>query len=190
MECVGCADRSAFDLTQHTSATGERLSAEKPLPAPRTIDVLEVVPDKAQLGKTLKKDAKAVTDALQKLTIQEIEKLETELNAKGEYVLQAGGIETTLTPSVVTVKRGQKTVHVEEITPSVIEPSFGIGRIMYAVLEHSFRVREGDEQRTYLTLPPLVAPYKCSLLPLSTNPEFQPFIRQLCECFKFTFHKS
>lgn len=32
--------------------------------------------------------------------------------------------------------------------PGVIEPSFGIGRIMYAIFEHNFRIREGDEQRT------------------------------------------
>ena len=37
---------------------------------------------------------------------------------------------------------------VREFQPSVIEPSFGIGRILYAVLEHSFRVRPDDEQRT------------------------------------------
>lgn len=37
---------------------------------------------------------------------------------------------------------------VEEFTPSVIEPSFGIGRIMYAIFEHNFKTREGDEQRT------------------------------------------
>lgn len=37
---------------------------------------------------------------------------------------------------------------VEEIVPSVIEPSFGIGRIMYSIFEHNFKVREGDEQRT------------------------------------------
>ena len=46
------------------------------------------------------------------------------------------------------MKRHQKTVHVEEVVPSVIEPSFGIGRVMYALLEHSFRVREDDDQRT------------------------------------------
>lgn len=40
---------------------------------------------------------------------------------------------------------------VEEIVPNVIEPSFGLGRILYAVFEHSFRVREGDEQRTVRT---------------------------------------
>ena len=37
---------------------------------------------------------------------------------------------------------------VEEFTPSVIEPSFGVGRILYSILEHNFRVRESDEQRT------------------------------------------
>lgn len=37
---------------------------------------------------------------------------------------------------------------VEEFTPSVIEPSFGIGRIMYSIFEHRFRVRPGDEQRS------------------------------------------
>lgn len=37
---------------------------------------------------------------------------------------------------------------VEEVVPNVIEPSFGIGRIMYSIFEHTFHVREGDEQRT------------------------------------------
>lgn len=33
----------------------------------------------------------------------------------------------------------------------------------------------------FLALPPVVAPLKCSLLPLSNNTEFQPFIKQLCK---------
>lgn len=37
---------------------------------------------------------------------------------------------------------------VEEVVPGVIEPSFGIGRIMYAILEQNFSIRENDEQRT------------------------------------------
>jgi glycyl-tRNA synthetase (class II) len=39
VECVGCADRSAFDLSQHTKATGVRLAAEKKLPEPKVVDV-------------------------------------------------------------------------------------------------------------------------------------------------------
>lgn len=51
---------------------------------------------------------------------------------------------------MIEIKRQERSVHVEEVVPSVIEPSFGIGRLLYAVLEHSFRQREGDEQRNVM----------------------------------------
>ena len=40
---------------------------------------------------------------------------------------------------IPSFKQEKKDVHVEEIVPSVIEPSFGIGRIFYSLLEHTFR---------------------------------------------------
>jgi len=49
---------------------------------------------------------------------------------------------------MIPLKSYSKTIHVEEIVPNVIEPSFGIGRIIYTLLEHTFKVREKDEQRT------------------------------------------
>ena len=77
-----------------------------------------------------------------------------------------------------------------DVVPSVIEPSFGIGRIMYSILEHTFRVREGDEQRVWLALPPSIAPISCSILPLSGNEQFEPFVERIGErtdtvCFLF-----
>jgi hypothetical protein len=56
-----------------------------------------------------------------------------------------------------------------QFTPSVIEPSFGIGRVLYALLEHSFYVREGDEQRGVFGFNAAVAPVKCGVFPLSSN---------------------
>jgi len=181
IECVGCADRSAFDLTVHTGATGVRLAAEKKLSEPRTVDVVEMVPNKGPLGKAFKKDAKAVTDALAALDPEAVDRHEAALKSDGKFVLTlaTSGATFDITKDMVAVKRCQKTVHVEELIPSVIEPSFGIGRVMYAVFEHCFKMREGDEQRTYFALPPVVAPYKCSVLPLSGNPEFTPLVRQL-----------
>nr|CAD7193790.1 unnamed protein product [Timema douglasi] len=181
IECVGCADRSAFDLTQHTKATGVRLAAEKKLQEPKVIEVTEAVPNKSVVGKAFKKDAKVVQDylaALQKDVVVEIQKA---LKESGEYVATINDVNYKLTKDMLVVKNYQKTVHVEEIIPSVIEPSFGIGRIMYALFEHNFRMREGDEQRTFLSLPPVVAPLKCSVLPLSGNAEFQPFVKQLSQ---------
>ncbi|XP_017138343.1 glycine--tRNA ligase [Drosophila miranda] len=180
VECVGCADRSAYDLGQHTAATGVRLVAEKRLPAPKTVEVSEIVPNKQALGKTFKKEAKTITEALAKLSLEEISRAEQELNANGQYkLILADGNTYELAKDTISVKHSSKTVHVEEFIPSVVEPSFGIGRIMYALLEHSFQCREGDDQRCYFTLPPLVAPLKCSILPLSNNAEFQPYTQKL-----------
>ena len=43
----------------------------------------------------------------------------------------------------------------------------------------------------YLSLPPIIAPYKCSVLPLSNNPDFMQFVNQLCKyeekCAVFTY---
>ncbi|EDV97147.1 glycine--tRNA ligase [Drosophila grimshawi] len=180
VECVGCADRSAYDLGQHTAATGVRLVAEKRLPAPKTVEVSEIVPNKQALGKTYKKDAKAITEALAKLSLDDIKQVETQLASGGQYKLTLpDGATHELDAETIGVKHATKTVHVEEFIPSVVEPSFGIGRIMYSLLEHSFQCREGDEQRCYFTLPPVVAPIKCSILPLSNNAEFQPYTQKL-----------
>ena len=69
----------------------------------------------------------------------------------------------------------------ENYYPHVIEPSFGIGRILYSILEHSYWIRPGkeEEKRAVLSLSTSISPYKCAVLPLSSNEEFAPFIQQL-----------
>jgi len=179
VECVGCADRSAYDLTQHSKATGVRLVAEKKLSQPVTKDVTEIVPNKGPIGKQFKKEAKTITDKLATLSLSEIVAVETELASGDSCTVEVAGSPVTLSKDMISVKRYQKTLHVEEFTPSVIEPSFGIGRVMYSLFEHNFKVREGDEQRTYFSLPPVISPLKCSVLPLSNNPEFNPLVAEL-----------
>ncbi|XP_022090731.1 glycine--tRNA ligase-like [Acanthaster planci] len=179
VECVGCADRSCYDLSCHMKATKVPLVAEKKLPQPKTVDVIEVVPQKGIVGKAFKKDAKAIMEHLASMSEDQVVEFELALKEKSEAEVQVDGKSFSLKPDMVTIKRYQKTLHVEEIKPSVIEPSFGVGRILYSILEHNFKVREGDEQRTYFTLPAIVAPYKCSVLPLSSNKEFEPLVKDL-----------
>lgn len=96
------------------------------------------------------------------------------------YVSLEDGKVFKLGKSSIEVKDVTKMVHIEEITPNVIEPSFGIGRIMYAVLEHNFRKR-GENSNSYLALPALVAPHKCSILPLMNKTDFLPFTDRICK---------
>uniref|UniRef100_A0A9J8BMJ9 Glycine--tRNA ligase n=1 Tax=Cyprinus carpio carpio TaxID=630221 RepID=A0A9J8BMJ9_CYPCA len=178
IEIVGCADRSCYDLLCHARATKVPLVAEKPLKEPISFNFEA---NKGAIGKAYKKDAKLAMEYLaicDECYITEQEKL---LNENGEFTIETEGKTFKLTKDMVNVKRFQKTLHVEEVVPNVIEPSFGIGRIMYSIFEHTFRIREGDEQRTYFSFPATVAPYKCSVLPLSQNQEFMPFVRELSE---------
>ena len=183
VEAVGCADRSAFDLNNHSKATGVSLCATKTLKEPKTIDVTEMAPNKGPIGKAFKKDAKIITDYLAKMDVASVAERETELNANGKFDISVDDKTFSITKDMVTPKRYQKTVHVEDFVPSVIEPSFGIGRVMYAVFEHTYRKRDNDDARTYFALPPVLAPYKCSILPLSGKPEFKPFVSMLSKQF-------
>eukprot|EP00069_Balaena_mysticetus_P021197 bmy_13577T0 len=147
----------------------------------KTVNVVQFEPNKGAIGKAYKKDAKLVMEYLaicDECYITEMEKL---LNEKGEFTIETEGKTFQLTKDMVNVKRFQKTLHVEEVVPSVIEPSFGLGRIMYTVFEHTFQIREGDEQRTFFSFPAVVAPFKCSVLPLSQNQDFMPFVKELSE---------
>lgn len=183
IECVGCADRSCYDLTQHSKASGTKLVASKRLPEPVEKEIIEIDTKKGKpiIGKHFKKESEVVLNALSNLSSEETVAMDAKLKESGSYQLKVSDKEFTITADMVEVKQYKKTIHVEEYVPSVIEPSFGIGRIMYAIFEHKFRVRQGDEQRTYLALPPVIAPFKCSVLPLSTNAEFVPFVKQISE---------
>ncbi|KAK8394967.1 hypothetical protein O3P69_006031 [Scylla paramamosain] len=178
IECVGCADRSAYDLQQHTKGSGVRMCVERPLKEAVMVDSLAAQPDKGIIGKTFKKDAKAVQEALTALTIEQAEQMDKALTEQGEYELSGFKMTRAMVPSF---KREQKKVFVEEIVPSVIEPSFGVGRVFYSLLEHSFRVREDDDKRTFFSLATVVAPIKVSVLPLSNKQEFVPFTTQLAD---------
>ncbi|XP_040287241.1 glycine--tRNA ligase [Bufo bufo] len=181
IEIVGCADRSCYDLSCHARATKVPLVAEKPLKEPKTINVVQFEANKGAIGKAYKKDAKLVMEYLAICDACYVSEMEKILEEKGEFTIETEGKTFQLTKDMVGVKKFQKTIHVEEIVPNVIEPSFGLGRIMYTVFEHTFQVRQGDEQRTYFTFPATVAPYKCSVLPLSQNQEFMPFVKELSE---------
>ncbi|MEM2957355.1 MAG: His/Gly/Thr/Pro-type tRNA ligase C-terminal domain-containing protein, partial [Candidatus Jordarchaeaceae archaeon] len=53
----------------------------------------------------------------------------------------------------------------EKIIPEVVEPSFGVERAIYCILEHCFREDDGRGW-TWFQFPPKIAPVKALVLPL------------------------
>lgn len=83
----------------------------------------------------------------------------------------------------IKVKDGRWTdpYQVREFVPNVIEPSFGLGRILYSLLEHSYWAREQDKARGVLSFPPLVAPIKCLIVTISQDPTLRGLIHEICK---------
>ncbi|KIJ64005.1 hypothetical protein HYDPIDRAFT_112513 [Hydnomerulius pinastri MD-312] len=177
-ECVGCADRAAYDLSVHSARTGHPLVVRQALKEPIVTE--KEVPEfnKKTLGKTLGRDAGSVQKAVGEMDEAQLLKLKGEL-AQGLAKISAEGKEITLTPELLTIERKTFKQSIREFTPNVIEPSFGFGRILYTLLEHSFWCREQDVERGVLSLPPVVAPTKVLIVPLSAKEEFDPLVRDV-----------
>ena len=182
VECVGCADRSCYDLSAHSKATNVKLVAEKDLKEPKIVKFTEFSPNKGAIGKAFKGDAQKILQRLADLSAEEVEAFDKDLEASGSFELVVSdGNKVQIQKDWVQVKRGEKKLHVEEFTPGVIEPSFGLGRIIHTIFEHNFKIRENDDQRTYFALPAIVCPIKCSILPISNNAAFKPIIAKISD---------
>ena len=154
VECAGHADRTCYDLSHHSKGSGVDLVAARPLKEAKVIKGVRLMPNKGSIFKDFKDNkekAKKLCEILDKCTDEDKENYMKEYEANGKIEVDVDGI----------------------------EPSFGIGRIVYCVMEHCFKVREKDARRTYFDFPPVVAPYKASILPLIENDEFFKFIEPI-----------
>lgn len=153
IECVGCADRSAYDLTVHAKKTGAPLMVRERLPKPVSIQEWQVELDKKKFGPHFKKDGKAVEAAVDALTQTQLEALAQDLELDGKITVEVPGIannKVDVSKDLITIERRTRIENTREYTPNVIEPSFGIGRILYSLIEHNYWTRAsdgGDEAR-------------------------------------------
>ena len=152
IECVECADRSAYDLTAHTRRTGEKLIVRELLPEPITISEWQATLDKKVLGRNFRRDAKAVEGAVTSFDQETLAKLAKTLDSEGQISVPVvrfseGQANATLTKEFLSIEYKTRTENVREYTPNVIEPSFGIGRILYCLLEQAYWYRPDDVAR-------------------------------------------
>jgi len=168
VECVGHADRGCYDLQVHAERAKVENTASRRLATPKLVTVATAKVNKGVLGKTFKADGSLLIAFLEKLAedVEAAVALEAQLAATGSAPVLVGDKTFTVERGMVSYTTAEKTVSVESFTPHVVEPSFGIGRIMTGILEHAFSVRPGAERRRVLSLPPIVAPVKCSVFPL------------------------
>ncbi|KAK8693032.1 hypothetical protein V6N13_070631 [Hibiscus sabdariffa] len=184
IECVGIADRSAYDLRAHTDKSGVPLVAHEKFAEPREVEKLVIAPVKKELGLAFKGDQRMVCEALEAMSEKEAMGMKANLESKGEVEFNVCTLakDVTIKKNMVAISKEIKKEHQRVFTPSVIEPSFGIGRIIYCLYEHSFYTRPsktGDEQLNVFRFPPLVAPIKCTVFPLVQNQEYEEVAKHI-----------
>jgi glycyl-tRNA synthetase len=153
VECVGCADRSAYDLTVHAKRTGAPLVVRERLDEPVIVEEWEVTIEKKKFGPHFTKNAKAVEDAILATTQEQREALAKQLKEKGSISIEVANVgdgKVEINKDLIKIEFIRRTENTREYTPNVIEPSFGIGRILYSLIEHNYWTRAsdgGDEAR-------------------------------------------
>ncbi|MDF1558119.1 MAG: glycine--tRNA ligase [ANME-2 cluster archaeon] len=166
VEIVGIADRTDYDLNAHSTVSKTDLSVYMEYDEPKVIERIAVKPDMGKIGPVFKGKAKAVTQALKSLDAGDL--------TGDEVIIEVDGEQVTIPVDMYQVEQVRETIRGENIVPHVIEPSFGIDRTIYAILEHAYReeaLEDEDEGRIVLGLKSEVAPVQAAVLPLLTREE-------------------
>lgn len=97
IECVGCANRSAYDLQQHSKASGVNLTAERRLSTPVEKVITDLVPTKNYLKTLNSKQSKQLVKILANLNEKQKEMILKELS-KNRYVFEFDSTLNQLVP--------------------------------------------------------------------------------------------
>lgn len=176
IEVAGHAYRTDYDLKNHMKTSGKDLtyfiSYEKPKKVKKTLLTI----DKKKIGKEFGSDSKIVLNSI-------INNEGSIINAKRDgkpYNIQLK-FKTINLCDYVEIAEKEETVSGERIIPHVIEPSYGVGRILWCVLEHAYRE---DAERRYLSLPPLLAPVDAAVFPLVSRDNMPEKAREIANDLK------
>ena len=159
IECVGIANRTCHDLLSH-----EKHSNSNSLRAWREFDEVKVenkevlAPKTSVLGPMFRSKAGLVLSALENL--ENMPDLPFNLDLDD-------GSNVQITGEMVEKKMINNSIAGEWFTPHVIEPAFGIDRIIWHILDHAYEeIEKEGEKYNLLKLKEPVAPADVIVLPL------------------------
>jgi len=166
IELGGFASRGEYDLSKHDAHADEAFTIFKQYDEPVTVERPTVDPDMSVLGPEFGGAAGDIAAALETLASEDPDAFQA-AQPDGEVTVEVDGEPVSVPVAATGFAVEEVTESGEHITPHVVEPSLGIDRALYTVLDHSLREDEVDgEARTYLELPPAVAPTTVGVFPL------------------------
>ncbi|RLF36794.1 MAG: glycine--tRNA ligase [Thermoplasmata archaeon] len=171
IECVGIADRSAYDINAHIQASGTDMHALRKLGEAKTVEVKRIIPKMDTLGPLFKEKAGRIKKILENMKpLLETNKITVELDGKTIEIPE----------NCYEVVKKKEKITGEKFIPHVIEPSYGIDRIFYCILEHNYvETKKKGEKYHVLRLSPLIAPIKTGVFPLTNDEKLVRIAREV-----------
>jgi glycyl-tRNA synthetase len=160
IECVGIADRSAYDLNAHIQSSGTDMYAQRKYETPKKVKTTKIIPKMGVLGPLFKDKAGIIKTQLEQMTVPKNKKITVLIDGKT----------VTIPENAYDIVEKEETETGERFVPHVIEPSHGIDRILYCILEHNYHeTTKNEEEYRLLSLPPGIAPIKVGVFPLISD---------------------
>jgi len=165
IEIAGFAYRGDYDLSKHAEHSDDDFTVFQQYDESKTVERAVVEPDMSVLGPEFGGKAGNVADELRALAERDPSAFEAD-----EVTVTVDGEDVTVDADVANFRIEEQTEAGEHVTPHVVEPSFGVDRTVYTLLAHGYDEDEvDDEERTYLSLAPEVAPTDVAVFPLVSD---------------------
>jgi glycyl-tRNA synthetase len=161
IEIVGIADRTCYDLQGHIDHSKQDLRAFERFDEPKEVQMKKVVVKPEVLGPKFKSDADRLKAALEGMNAEDLE-------GKDHVLVEVDGVKYEIGSDSFDIQMVKEKESGRRYVPSVIEPSYGIDRIFYTVLEHAY---SQEESYVTLKLDPKIAPIKVGVFPLMNKKE-------------------
>lgn len=162
VEIIGIADRGDYDLTAHSKFSNEELDIYKEFDEPKLIKKTVIKPNLKKFGPAFKGDSPKIKTYIENLSEDEVSDIKSSIEADGKFTLELDGSYEILEEHLI-FEDIEEEIKGEKIIPHVIEPSFGIDRILYCTLLHSFKE---TEEKDYFQFAKEIAPIQVSVFPL------------------------
>ncbi len=163
VEVAGHAYRTDYDLSSHMKKSSVDLSVSVQLEEPIKVKHLRMNINAKKI-KEISPDK--FIDIMKRLKEMSPEDAKREIDNSGAIVVEG----LKLPKEVIEFVDVEEEVKVRRFIPHVVEPSFGIERLVYATLEHAYSEKE---DRAILGIPPYLAPIQAAVFPLVSKDKLQ-----------------
>ncbi len=163
VEVAGHAYRTDYDLSSHMKKSSVDLSVSVQLNEPVIVKNLKMNFDVKKIREAFPDKVNIILKRLQGMNKKEVK----EIIDRGTLVVEG----CILPENVIEFDEVEEKTKVRRFIPHVVEPSFGIERLIYATLEYAYW--EKEDRRVVLKILPYLAPIEASVLPLVSKKRLQ-----------------